>query len=160
MICGKCKDRDVTTSHVRDCYAGRTIQAAVLEDPRSLVEVIASETDSIANPAPLPTLIEEPVEGFYERDGHYFKVVQSENTGQFYAYEGEPQPGEKWEWEYAGKRPMHHLTAANRLTAEQAAALGKLTERCVFCNRKLTDGRSTDVGYGPDCADREGLPWG
>ena len=44
--------------------------------------------------------------------------------------------------------------------AGEAAAHGHLTGRCCFCNRTLTDSRSTDVGYGPDCADHYGLPWG
>lgn len=41
-----------------------------------------------------------------------------------------------------------------------AAASGHLTGRCSFCNRKLTDERSTAVGYGSTCADNYGLPWG
>lgn len=41
-----------------------------------------------------------------------------------------------------------------------AAAHGHLHGACCFCNRTLTDERSTSVGYGPDCADHFGLPWG
>lgn len=41
-----------------------------------------------------------------------------------------------------------------------AAKHGHLTGKCCFCNRGLTDDRSTDVGYGPVCADNYGLPWG
>jgi hypothetical protein len=41
-----------------------------------------------------------------------------------------------------------------------AAAHGKLTGKCCFCNRKLTDKRSTDVGYGPICAGKFGRAWG
>lgn len=37
---------------------------------------------------------------------------------------------------------------------------GRLTGRCCFCRIALTDERSTAVGYGPDCADHYGLPWG
>jgi Family of unknown function (DUF6011) len=37
---------------------------------------------------------------------------------------------------------------------------GKLTGCCSFCGRKLTDDRSTDVGYGPVCATKFGLNWG
>lgn len=44
--------------------------------------------------------------------------------------------------------------------AAVAARCGKLLTRCSFCRRKLTDDRSTTVGYGPDCADHFGLPWG
>jgi hypothetical protein len=37
---------------------------------------------------------------------------------------------------------------------------GKLVGLCCFCNQRLTDERSTDVGYGPICAGHYGLPWG
>jgi hypothetical protein len=44
--------------------------------------------------------------------------------------------------------------------AETAAEHGKLTGRCCFCDRRLTDERSTAVGYGGTCAKHYGLPWG
>lgn len=46
---------------------------------------------------------------------------------------------------------------------EVAAEYGKLMGHCCFCARRLTDdgdGRSVEVGYGPVCAKRYGLPWG
>jgi hypothetical protein len=43
---------------------------------------------------------------------------------------------------------------------EVAAKYGKLTGCCSFCGRRLTDDRSTEVGYGPVCADKFGLKWG
>ena len=44
--------------------------------------------------------------------------------------------------------------------ARIAAAYGKLTGNCCFCGTGLTNDNSTDVGYGPVCAKRWGLPWG
>jgi hypothetical protein len=44
--------------------------------------------------------------------------------------------------------------------AGEAAAYGRLHGACCFCNRALRDERSTTVGYGPDCAEHYGLPWG
>jgi hypothetical protein len=44
--------------------------------------------------------------------------------------------------------------------AETASEHGKLTGRCCFCDRRLTDERSTAVGYGGTCAKHYGLPWG
>lgn len=44
--------------------------------------------------------------------------------------------------------------------AKAAADYGHLTGVCCFCNTPLTDGRSTEVGYGPTCAKHYGLPWG
>ncbi len=41
-----------------------------------------------------------------------------------------------------------------------AAAHGRLSGNCCFCSRKLTDERSTAVGYGKTCAGRFGLKWG
>ena len=41
-----------------------------------------------------------------------------------------------------------------------ATKYGKLTGCCSFCGRKLTDKRSTEMGYGPVCADKFGLNWG
>jgi Family of unknown function (DUF6011) len=41
-----------------------------------------------------------------------------------------------------------------------AAAYGHLHGACCFCNRALSDERSTSVGYGPICADHFGLAWG
>jgi Family of unknown function (DUF6011) len=44
--------------------------------------------------------------------------------------------------------------------AEVAAEHGRLTGRCCFCNRPLSDERSTAMGYGPVCATHYGLTWG
>ncbi len=41
-----------------------------------------------------------------------------------------------------------------------AAEYGKLMGRCCFCSRTLDDARSTEVGYGPVCAENYGLSWG
>jgi hypothetical protein len=44
--------------------------------------------------------------------------------------------------------------------AKVAGEHGHRTGQCCFCNRPLTDERSTEVGYGPVCADTFALPWG
>jgi Family of unknown function (DUF6011) len=44
--------------------------------------------------------------------------------------------------------------------AAVASHYGALTGNCCFCNTKLTDPKSTSVGYGPTCAKQWGLPWG
>jgi hypothetical protein len=41
-----------------------------------------------------------------------------------------------------------------------AAEHGHKTGNCCFCSRPLNDARSTEVGYGPVCADKWELPWG
>jgi hypothetical protein len=55
---------------------------------------------------------------------------------------------------------LAQLRAFAERPAEVAAEHGKLTGCCCFCNRPLKDERSTEVGYGPICADKFGLPWG
>jgi hypothetical protein len=52
------------------------------------------------------------------------------------------------------------LSALANKPAATAARYGHLTGHCCFCNAPLKDGRSTEVGYGPDCAATYNLPWG
>jgi hypothetical protein len=44
--------------------------------------------------------------------------------------------------------------------AGTAAKYGKDSCRCCFCNRELTKAESKAVGYGAQCADNHGMPWG
>ena len=62
-------------------------------------------------------------------------------------------------WVYTGQRGLAGLSEDTRLTAEQAAAFGRTSSFCCYCARRLEDGRSVDVGYGPVCAKKYGLPW-
>ncbi len=41
-----------------------------------------------------------------------------------------------------------------------AAMYGRLSGKCCFCKKQLTDAPSVDAGYGPVCAKRWGLAWG
>lgn len=42
--------------------------------------------------------------------------------------------------------------------AKAASAYGALMCRCSFCDKALTDAGSVEVGYGPVCAEKWGLP--
>jgi len=44
--------------------------------------------------------------------------------------------------------------------AETAAAYGKASGNCCFCNTEIKTAESMAVGYGPVCANKWGLPWG
>jgi hypothetical protein len=44
--------------------------------------------------------------------------------------------------------------------AAAGKAYGMRTGNCAFCSLPLEDGRSVEVGYGPVCAEKWGLPWG
>lgn len=153
MKCGHCKTTDVSVDHVRACSTGRTIQSAVL----------TQEVPSPVKPKTPTFLADFPIEGvFYSADDgadgcpvDYYKVVQSPSTGNWYA--------KKWDggqWLYCGRRPLYFITTDDKVTAEQAARFGAVTGSCIFCMRTLTDERSITVGYGPICADHNGLPWG
>lgn len=83
------------------------------------------------------------------------------------------EPGSKWYgrispegvWTQGGDfdentEVLGLLEKMSKDPAGTAAEYGRMTGSCCFCNRKLEDERSTDVGYGPVCADHYGLPWG
>lgn len=78
--------------------------------------------------------------------GAYFGKITPQ--GRFYQAGGCPNTVEP------------QLLALAQNPEEIAARYGKMTGRCCFCGRALTDHRSTDVGYGPVCAERFGLEWG
>lgn len=52
------------------------------------------------------------------------------------------------------------LTALCADPIATATAHGRLTGRCCFCHIRLKDERSTEMGYGPVCAESFGLDWG
>lgn len=52
------------------------------------------------------------------------------------------------------------LTAMSADPAATATQYGRMTGRCCFCSKGLTDERSTAVGYGATCAKNYGLVWG
>lgn len=59
--------------------------------------------------------------------------------------------------------PTSLIPGLKRFAAEPAKVAsesGRLTGNCCFCNKALTDERSTEVGYGPICAKHYDLPWG
>lgn len=57
-----------------------------------------------------------------------------------------------------GLIPFLAAMAADPVTV--ARDYGKLTGNCCFCQKRLDDERSTEMGYGPVCAKTYGLPWG
>lgn len=42
--------------------------------------------------------------------------------------------------------------------AKELARVGRVSGRCCYCSRTLTDPQSMDLGYGPVCAKYHGLP--
>lgn len=138
MRCGHCKRNDaaIDVIHVRACSLAR----GFVDPAESLV------------PAPKPVT----EEGFYYTGAEYVKVLRSESSGHLYAKVWE---GVTESWDYTAGL-LRLMTADMKISAEEAAQFGALYSRCVFCSRKLTDERSIEAGYGPDCAEHHGLPWG
>jgi len=88
--------------------------------------------------------------------GQYVRVVKARQSAGYY--------GKIWngaDWAYEGRGALEDLVRP--ITAEEAAQFGHAEHHCCFCGIELTDegeGRSVEVGYGPHCARKNGLPWG
>jgi hypothetical protein len=95
-------------------------------------------------------------------------ATSSANPGAIYVYiadgyVGKITPGGDWLPNAAGHTYPEMLPVLVEFAADPAGVatkFGKLTGKCCFCNSKLTDPKSTDVGYGPVCAKHYGLPHG
>lgn len=92
---------------------------------------------------------EKATEGWYRHDGDVFKVQKAvHGSGNLYAKRLDVTSGT---WEYAPGM-VNRLT--ERLSVEEAAAMGRLYGRCVVCGRTLTDETSIEAGIGPVCRKR------
>lgn len=148
MKCGHCGTTGsfVTVEHVWNC--SQHGDGPHRPEPKRVVMSLAGLAQLGSN-----------IEGVYFRDNAYYKAIKSQE-GNWYTKVWDALAGM---WDYVGRYPLHNLTLADKVTAEQAAQFGKLTNTCIFCGRHLTDdreGRSVEVGYGPVCAEKHGLPWG
>jgi hypothetical protein len=96
-------------------------------------------------------------EGIHLLDGTYYKVqVAIHGSGHKYAKEFVPGV---LSWKYT-PGAITSLSDDTLVDEEQAREFGQLYGMCCFCSRGLTDERSIDVGYGPVCAEKNGLAWG
>lgn len=103
-------------------------------------------------------------------DGREFRLSQApatgKNPGSLYlkaggTYAGKVSP--EGAFSPAREAPAGLVEALAAFAANPTAAAlayGQATGVCCFCARALTDARSVEVGYGPICASRWGLPWG
>lgn len=98
----------------------------------------------------------EPVaEGIYRTtDGTVYRVVTSEAGNRYAKRLRESGRG----FDYA-QGAIRNLTAGDRLTLEQAAALGLQFGACVVCGRELSDPDSVAMGIGPVCAANDIWSW-
>lgn len=104
-----------------------------------------------------PVVATDPVTepGMYRKDGVVFRVRVSRNTGNLYAMRYRP--------EVAGKATQRFLyvpgiirtlSASDRLSLDEAKALGHEFGQCCVCGADLTDPKSVEAGIGPVCAKR------
>lgn len=123
--------------------------------------------------APLPVTDGKHIErgAVHVIDGEYFRVHIGQRSGFPYAVrcnviepatwkpDGRLDTAGRISWE---RMPglIKRLTPATLASAAEAAQFGKLVGRCCFCSTPIDTPESTSVGYGPDCADKYGLPWG
>lgn len=103
--------------------------------------------------AAAPAASSEPLEpGMYRKDDVIYKVQKSTSTGNLYA--------KKLLVDDAGgifnyaPGIVRILTAADRMTLDQAKQFGALYGTCIVCGRTLTNEVSISEGIGPVCAKR------
>lgn len=113
----------------------------------------------VAPAAPAAEAYTAEANEFHQIGDDIFRTVANRTRTRIYAQRARVAFDGRIHWMYAGG-VVNTLTADTRMTAEQAAAFGHRTGRCVFCARTIRTNESLAVGYGPVCADRHGLPWG
>jgi hypothetical protein len=168
MICGHCKDRNVTVAHVKahtqptgyetqsePTYGTKTV---------SVEEFVREHGDKFheSDFGPVETITVEPQmhpvteEGMYlmgKAAGHsganlIYRVVASKDSGRLYAKRSTPDG-----FEY-DKGAIFRLFAEDRMTVEEVAEVGRRDGYCYVCGRHLTNPESVALGIGPICGGR------
>ena len=88
--------------------------------------------------------------GYYLVAGSVFAVVVGKESGKLYAKKL-LIVGKKGSWVYA-PGAVYTLKPEQKLTLEQAVAMGHTLGVCMICGRTLTDQKSVAAGIGPTCA--------
>lgn len=95
-------------------------------------------------------------EGFYLRNGEFFKVMWNRAGTRRYArildlveVSGVIKP--HWIWTEVCKGMVYKLTETERVTPAQAKAFGDMYHHCFKCGRELTVPQSIEDGIGPKC---------
>lgn len=92
-------------------------------------------------------------EGLYRKDGVVYKVqIAIHGSGRPYAKKL-VEVGDEWSFIKAPGMQFR-LTAADRMTLDEAKEWGKLYGTCCVCGRTLTDEKSIADGIGPVCGGR------
>lgn len=114
---------------------------------------ITSDTSWMSTPPPAGTRIAQ-----------YLMGPDNETSFKGFGFIAPTGEVRVWKSSQAESAVVAALTWLLKNGAGREAELGKAyavrSGRCCFCNRKLTTPGSVHYGYGPDCADRNDLPWG
>ena len=102
-------------------------------------------------PAPVAPVTEP---GMYRQDGVVYRVRVSKGSGNLYAMRYVPEGAdEKARFEYV-RGMVYRLSATDRLSLDEAKALGHEYGQCCVCGAELKDPKSVEAGIGPVCAKR------
>ena len=127
-------------------------------------ELVATTVEALSEPVATlevdpPKVTSKPTNpGVYVMEGELYRVKWNRATTHLYAEHlvADNASGEVT-YEYApGVARM--LDKTRRIDAVTARSFGVHYGACVFCGRRLTNGVSIEVGYGPICAVANGLP--
>lgn len=91
--------------------------------------------------------VNELDEGMYRVGDDIFKVYRTRETNRLVT-KTLTEDG----FEYTGMKPLSYITAAHRMSLDEAKAYGNVTGTCCVCSRKLTKESSIQAGIGPVCA--------
>lgn len=116
-------------------------------------QVEAVERSMNATPAPAP---ENPIteEGMYRMGDAVYRVKRSRESHNLYAMRFVPEAAAKSERFVYERGAIFRLSAENRMTIEEAEALGASVGICCVCGATLSDPNSVRRGIGPVCAKR------
>lgn len=127
-------------------------------------ELVATTVEALSEPVATlevdpPKVTSKPTDpGVYVMEGELYRVKWNRAKTHLYAEHivADNASGEVT-YEYApGVARM--LDKTRRIDAVTARSFGVHYGACVFCGRRLTNGVSIEVGYGPICAVANGLP--
>jgi len=103
-----------------------------------------------------PVAPAEPVTeaGMYRKAGVVFRVKQARQGRNFYALRYVPEALVKADRFVYEAGAIRRLSPADRLTLDEAKALGHHFGICCVCGAELSDPKSVEAGIGPVCAKR------
>jgi len=120
----------------------------------SMIDILKQQPNAVKVSHIEPTKPELVKGDVHVVNGEYYRVHQAQGSGNLYACKWD---GTRFDYD---RGAISKLNPDNKITAEQAAEFGHMFERCCFCSTPIDTPESTEVGYGPVCASKHGLPWG